>query len=345
MPRNRGADSAHLPPNLYRRADRRGFRYKGESWEYWPLAEADAIRAAIARNATRTNNPNSIYRVIERFKVWLGSNGHAASTMREKLRILNWYARTFGQFPFADMTRKVLLAHWQTIGPHAWAKHRSLWIDLYRFAISEGVCESNEAEKALPPQLGDRVTGRHTQAGYDAIYAAAPEWLQIAMELAVSSLQDRSTLVVTKKTDIVGNVWKATRGKTGAHLAIEIPMGSRLAAAVERALSQPVFGSYLIRRTPQRRSHALREFTQVRDELLSKEFAKAREKAKAYANVPIEQRPAFHSLRSFGADLYRQAGHSTEYVKALMAHKSIKMTEYYQSGYQVQYVKVEAGLK
>jgi len=336
---------AWLPPNLYRAEGR--FRYKAARWESWRMTEPEAIAEAIRRNALREDSsPNTVYRVIERFKVRLLKAGNAETTLSEKLRILRWYQSRIGDTDWRFIDRSVLRAKWQSMGPHAWAKHRSLWVDLFRFAIAEGICDQNEAEMALPPTGAEleRVKGRHTQEGYDAIYKAAPEWLQIAMELAVSSLQDRSTLVVAKRSDVAGGVWKVTRGKTDAHLAITIPPGSRLAVAVQRALAFPVVGSYLIRRTPERRSHALDEFTQVRDELLSKAFAAARLKAEAYADVPIKQRPSFHGLRSFGSDLYRKAGYPIEYVNALMAHESIAMTEYYQSGYEVEYRKVEAGL-
>lgn len=99
-----------------------------------------------------------------------------------------------------------------------------------------------------------------------------------------------------------------------------------------------------MRRPPERRSHALDEFTQVRGNLLSKAFAAARERAKAYAELPLEQRPAFRDLRAYGAWCYERKGFPVEYVQALMAHKTTAMTQFYQEGHDVKYVDVEAGL-
>lgn len=335
-----------LPPNLYRPSDRAGFRYRGEEWETWKFPESEAIAEAIRRNALRGNNPNSVYRVIERYKARLDRRGHAETTLDEKLRILNWYQDALGQFDWRGMTRLALRTRWEKLKPHAWAKHRTLWVDLFRFAIAEGICNLNEAEMALPPTSAEleRIRHRHTVDGYNTIYAAASEWLQIAMELATASLQDRSTLVRAKRVDVAGGRWVLTRSKTDAHLAIRIPPGSRLAAAVQRALAHPVVGNYLVRRPPQRRSQALDEFTQVRGNLLSKAFAGAREKAGAYADLAIEQRPAFRDLRAFGSWLYLEAGYPIEYVQALMAHESKKTTAMYQAEHGIQYIEVEAGL-
>lgn len=312
------------------------------------MTEPVAIAEAIRRNALRTNNPNNVFNVIERYRQRLQKLGHAATTLAEKERILGIYKKKIGEFDWKFVDRAALRAKWSQLKPHAWQKHRSVWVDLYRFAIAEGICDQNEAEMALPPTAAEleRITDRHTDAGYKAIYDAAPEWLQIAMELAVSSLQDLSTLVAARRTDpVVGGVWRVTRGKTKAHIEIKVPEGSRLAKAVTRAQTFPVFGTYLIRREPERRkrSRSRDEFTQVLGAFLSHEFTRVRDEAEAY-DMPPEKQPTWHGLRSYGSHLYELAGYSTEYIQALMGHESPKMTEHYQDGYGVKYESAEAGL-
>lgn len=347
MPRKR--IGAWLPPNLYR-ADGR-FRYKGAKWESWYMPEAEAIAEATRRNALREGaSPNTVYKVIERYRERLAREGHADTTLREKNRILKIYQDKIGDVDWKFVDRQVLRAKWASLkGPHAWGKHRLVWVGLYRFAIAEGgYCDFNEAEAALPPTAAEleRITARHTVEGYEAIYEAAPEWLQIAMELAVASLQDLSTLVRAKRTDYADGIWKVRRSKTGAAIAITVPAASRLGKALQRAQTFPVFGSYLIRREPARRKRARsrEEFTQVRGTFLSQEFARIRKASKAYEGMPDEQLPDWKALRSFGVHLYEEAGYSTEYIQALCAHKSPKMTEHYADGYGERYASAEAGL-
>lgn len=360
-PRRRSPASAGLERNLYPHP-RGGFRYRdvrAGKWEYWNVEREEAQRRARERNALLpSKRRDAIDRVIADYLEYLkAESGNAPSTLEVKEDILNWYARAFRGFSIRSMTRAVLLKHWRKIGAHGWQKHRNIWIDLYRWAISSGLVEVNEAELALAPTTKalKRRRERHTPEGYDAIYEAADDWLKIAMDLAVVSLQDRSTLCRAKRTDVTftrdsnGGVlgrWTLTRSKTGANLAIRIRPKTQLEKAVRRALAFPVAGSFLIRRNPERKSRQLEEFTQVTPDRLSKAFAAARDASGAYAELAPELRPAFRDLRAYGAWLYGQAGYPVQYVQALMAHGSEVTTRAYQEGHDqvVNYVDVEAEL-
>tara|TARA_B100001123_G_C15273341_1_gene1011147 strand:- start:461 stop:1483 length:1023 start_codon:yes stop_codon:yes gene_type:complete len=333
----------HLPPNLYPHPNG-GFRYKGDEWEYWSVAEHEAIAKANRLNAVRPSKDfDSVSRVIAAYKADLRARGNnRESTLAVKESILNIYARAWKNIAFCRVTRKALMNHWKKIGPHGWQKHRVIWIGLYKFAIANGWAESNEAEKTLLPPNLERKRQRHTLEGYNAIYEKADDWLQIAMELAVSSLQDRSTLCAALRADYDDGIWQCIRPKTGARLAIKVAPATRLHTALERAMSAPVFGSHLIRRDPTRRvTRPGMDFSAVTPDYLSKAFAKAR--AGVY-DLPADEQPGFHDLRALGSWLYKKAGYPAEYVQALMAHSDKAMTAHYQEGHETPYTEVEAGL-
>jgi integrase len=343
--RQRKKQNAGLEPNLYRHP-RKGFRYRDpitKAWEYWNIPLAEAQKRARERNKRLpSKRQDAVSRVISDYLEYLESeSGNAASTLAIKRDILGFYSRAWHSYSLKSVTRAALLKHWRSIGPWGWAKHRNIWTDLYRWAISNGMVEVNEAELALAPKSKAlaRKRQRHTEAGYASIYAAADEWLQIAMDLAVASLQDRSTICRANRVDVSGGRWLLTRIKTGANLAIKIPPGSRLEAAVRRAMAYPVAGPTLLRRAPERGRR-----TAVTPDYLTKAFAEAREASGAYKDLAPEQQPSFHDLRAYGSWMYERAGFPVEYVQALMAHGSARMTQHYQDGHEVRYSEVDAGL-
>lgn len=352
-PKQRNPENATLEPNLYPHA-RGGFKYRDprtKRWEYWKVDRAEAQKRAKERNQLLpSTRSDSVSKVIADYLDYLkAQTKNKPSTLAIKEDILGFYSRTFHDFSIRSVTRSVLIKHWESIGPHGWAKHRTIWIHLLRYAISRGICEVNEAEKTLPPANLTRKRQRHTEEGYNAIYEVADEWLRIAMDLALASLQDRSTLCSARRAEITWSAdgtgrWVLTRSKTGARLAIKIRPQTRLEAAVRRALAHPVTGTYLIRKAPDRRRKGKGEYTQVTPDYLSKAFAKARDDSGAYDHLEPEQRPTFHDLRALGSWLYEKAGYPRQYVQALMAHESEKMTAAYQADHEIKYVDVEAEL-
>jgi integrase len=343
--RQRKAGNRELERNLYRHP-RRGFRYKDprtKRWEYWNVELPEAQKRARERNQLLpAKRADSVSRVIADYLDYINSeSGNKQSTLDIKRDILLFYSRAWHGYSLRSVTRAALLKHWRSIGPWGWAKHRNIWSDLYRWAISNGMVDTNEAELALAPRSKalQRKRQRHTDEGYKAIYEQAEEWLQIAMDLAVSSLQDRSTICAAKRADIADGKWLLTRRKTGANLAIKITAGSRLEAATRRAMAYQVAGITLLRRAPERGRR-----TAVTPDYLTKAFAEVRERSKAYQDLPPEQQPAFHDLRAYGSWLYEKAGYPTEYVQALMAHGSAKTTLFYQDGHEIRYSEVDAGL-
>lgn len=63
---------------------------------------------------------------------------------------------------------------------------------------------------------------------------------------------------------------------------------------------------------------------------------------------PGRRVPYFHEIRALGAWLHEEQGFDQEYIKGLMGHAGVKMTEHYQARHgeeAVVYMKVKADLK
>lgn len=360
-PRRRKPENEGLPKYLYRHAKKPGYRLwnplAGE-FTYLPdakytkrqaVGEAESMLAQV-----KSGRADTLAVVIPKYLKYLKKGNNKPGTLAVKRSILMWYARHLGKFRVSAITRTVLQEHWETIGNHGWQKHRSIWRSFLQWCDVHNYVSGNEAEHTLPPPKLERATERHTGAGIAKIRAKSDPWLQVAIDVAVFSLQDRSTLCKAKRSDVTktdkGLRWDVVRPKTDAALTIHAPRGSKLHNALDAALNLPVTGSYLIRRSPKRRvkitpDSELTEWSQILPDFLGKAFAAARKASDAYPDFTAEQMPGFHQLRAWGSHLYRQAGYPIEYVQALMAHESKEMTADYQDGHGViERETVEAGL-
>lgn len=342
-PKRRREGNAHLPPNLYRRARGGAFNYRDPvsgAWSYIAGPERKAIAEARRRNAGHA--PTATSSVGYLLEQWRETHVEgAASTLAETDRIVARYVRAWGSQPIRAITRQALTRSWDTLPPRAHQKHRALWIAFQRWCVARGDLDTNEAELTLPARLPERARTRHTDEGYAAIYAAAPEWLQIAMELAVASLQRRGDLVRLTRDDVRDGVLYVRQAKTGARLGIRFAPQSRLGAAVRRALSVPVFGSTLIRRLPERRKTRTNG---VAAAYLTHAFAEIRDAVGAYGDLEPAHRPSWHDLRAYGVWSYERAGFPREYVQALAGHSTARMTAHYADGHEIKWADVEAGL-
>lgn len=342
-PRGRRPEDAHLPPNLYRRRRGRAFNYRDPTtgtWSYIAGPERAAIAEARRRNAGhRGESVSSVGYLLEQWREKHVQG--AASTLVETDRIVGRYVRAWGAHPIRTITRQALTKAWDTLQPHAAQKHRQLWVNFMRWCVARGELDVNEAELTLPPRIPERARQRHTDEGYQAIYDAAPEWLQIAMELAVASLQRRDDLVRMSREDVRDGVLYVRQAKTGVRLGIRFASHSRLGIAVRRALTAPVFGSTLVRRLPERRKARTNGVT---GGYLSKAFAAVRDQVGAYAELQPEKRPSWHDLRAYGVWSYERADFAREYVQALAGHSTARMTAHYAEGHEITWNEVEAGL-
>lgn len=310
--------------------------------------ELGSARRDTLRNQMRGGDAN-VARVLERFwEEFVLARDYSERT-RDEMRIkLNWYRKRIGKFALRGVTRKSLDVLWKDMKPHARSKHRALWILIYRFAISVGLADVNEAEMTLAPTAKSlqRRTHRHTIEGYDTIFAAAPDWLQIAMEILLTSLQRREDAVTMRRDDVKrtlgGYTIEVVPSKPNHRLLeddqfviqIEVANGTRLFNALQRALTVPIASPFVICRIPERRRPTRnRHWTQVTAGYLSKAFAHVRDQSGAYSHIDPQLRPGIHQLRALGSKLYEEAGYDVERVQMLMGHSDPSMTKRYQAGH------------
>jgi len=322
-----------LPPGIYKHG--RKYRVKpGDKWvSFYSVKEAEAYLA-------NPHAPDSLHACVEEYAVYLDEyTENSPDTKRNKLYILRKYAKLTPSMPVGEINHVQLQKAWEsTLGKSAHQNHRKVWLDFGKRLQARGLWGTNRTEQTQAI-VAKREEARHTDEGYQMIYNAAPDWFQIAMELAVSSLQDAQVLAGITKADVVREEGvrriRLTRHKTGANLAIVVPDGSRFAAAVDRGLEAKVFGQTLIRRKGANPVLLKGE--------LGKEYRRLRELTGAYSDM--KKAPSFRALRSYGGKLYRDAGFSEQYVKSLYAHANQKTTNYYtDDGYEPRYQDVEAGL-
>lgn len=378
-PRRRGPGHG-LPPNTY--ANRSGGRiyYRwihpvtGRKVSLGPDREEAAHRGELLNEEVR----NAYGAVSRREITFRGGDLNTAKMLerwwdqyvprqdwspryRNEMRILrDRYTRLLGAYSFLGITRTVLQRVWSDLTAHSWHRHRNFWIHVFRYAISQSPeIRENEAEATLtaPAKGRQRKRSRHTIEGYRTIRGSAPRDLQVAMDLALYSLQRRDDLVKLKRDAVdrskepwMLHVSPAKVAKQGLHLRIAAPKGSRLRESLEAALALPaelgVMTPYLLAHRPARRRHGGGKASvyQWSPDSLTRAFTAARDESGAYAELSPELRPTLHQLRALGAWLYQEAGYAKEHVQAIMGHSTVAMTQAYQDGHGIEWKDIEAGL-
>lgn len=191
---------------------------------------------------------------------------------------------------------------------------------------------------------------KHNWDGYRAVYAECEPWLQDACDLALYTLQRRSDLAairVEEQLNLKAGTIILRQQKVNSNY-LEIKMGSELADVVNRVIYKSgIICPYLLRRRPKRikkaenRSHPF----QVLPKMISVEYTKARDRSGAYAHLPANERPTFHSIRGLGIWLYAKAGYPVDYICSLSGHASEDMYHLYHDGHeQKRPIAVNAGL-
>jgi integrase len=231
----------------------------------------------------------------------------------------------------------------------SYIKHRGMLLELFQFSINKGVSNDNPVQATYSKTRIKKKRNRLKINEYQAIHAIAPEWMKIAMELSLITLQGRYEVCNMKFSDIRDDCMYVVREKTQknewAHLRIK--MNPALIKLKSRAQQSGIVSPFFVHRNPKRRVRAENKehWTQLALNDFTKRFRELRDKTGLFDDVPKENRPTFHEIRSLGAWLYEKQGFDgTDYVQKLMAHSDEKMTKYYQSGHEERWMDVRADL-
>jgi integrase len=229
-----------------------------------------------------------------------------------------------------------------------YVKYRNTLAELFRFAMLKGFRTDNPVHTTYAKADVEKERQRMTLEQFKGLYEIAPEWMQIAMKLALITLQGRHEVCTMKYSNIEGSGLFITREKSKknewSHLRVEIT--PELEQLIKRSRESGIASPYIIHYRPARikESKEKTHWSQVGLNTFTAAFRKLRDESGIFDKIPKPQRPTFHEIRSLGSYLYAKAGYNTEYVQQLMAHGDKKMTEYYQSGHETKWVNVRAEL-
>jgi integrase len=208
---------------------------------------------------------------------------------------------------------------------------RSRLINVCRKGMALGWMERNVAE-ATEKKAAPVARGRLSLEQFLKIRAAAEHWLPFAMNLALLTGQDRSTLAAAQRADVSRNRADPSRDlltlqriKTqDTNAPVAIPLDIRLEAvglSLRDVLAQraAVVSPHLICHT---RQHAdTYPGDPLHPDTISKAFTEARQRARIPDVSPDgHTAPTFHEIRSLAKRLYDEQGNVD--TKALLGHKS-----------------------
>lgn len=200
--------------------------------------------------------------------------------------------------------------------------------------IRKGWMATNPAEVTEKPKAVV-ARGRLTLEMYRAIHAAAEPWLQRAMDLALVTGQDRSTVAAMKRSDVIDGRLICQRSKTAAKAPpIAIPVSLYLQAidrSLEALLSPPVRAlrsDYILHHTEAK--GVAKPGDPIRLATITAGFTEARKAASIPDTLPDGKgAPTFHEIRSLAKRLYdAQGGVDT---KVLLGHMTEAMAKLYAS--------------
>lgn len=350
-PRRRNTKTSDLPENLYLNGIYFRYRHpKTGSFHQMGTDKKLAVQAARKLNAALMPSSDLVRRVmgdsrftwlqlVDRFKLERQEReGKKASTTKEENYRLQHIADGIGHVALEDTSQR-LLSDWldKNYTNNAYTKHRGTLIKLMDFGIAKGMFidgQKNLAESTLPEREAPKARRVLTIEQFQAIHSKADPWLQVAMDLALVTTQRRGDLIKMRFTDIRDGYLHVVQNKTEAHghrAYLRIAIGDTLAGIVSRSRALPPLSPFLIHRVPDRRVkfEGQEHHSQVRDQTLTKAFARARDTCEIFTEIPVAERPTFHEIRGLGGAQYLAQGYSKEYVNLLMGHTTMKMTEGY----------------
>ncbi|MDC8756224.1 tyrosine-type recombinase/integrase [Janthinobacterium fluminis] len=369
MGRSRLAKNKGFPPNLYQNSagyfyyvdpDRGEKRTKGMGRD-----KAAAFREARAANAVvATRAPSSLvdwvsgkqdYTLAEWLplykELWLKKSTPALATLRNTSGYLGRIAESdFAWRKLTEVTTAHVAAWLDTAREErgaATSLHlRSRLSDVFRMAETQGLVEvgRNPAAATYTP---DRTVKRErlTLEQFNAIRAAAPAWLQRAMNLALLTAQRRDDIAQMKFADCKDGYLYIVQGKMKGDVRLQQDVNIKL-DAVNLSIGDAVancrdliVSRYMIHHVA--KTGPAKPGDRVNANGLTQAFQVARDKVGIKA-ADGRTPPTFHEIRSLSERLYREQ-YGAEFAQAILGHKNAKTTSKYDdlrgSGWQVVGVK------
>ncbi|MBH3361179.1 phage integrase Arm DNA-binding domain-containing protein [Pseudomonas guariconensis] len=365
-PRPRNPGSKDLPPNLYRKTDKRNgvtyYTYRDPvSNRMFGLGsdKAKAIAEAVAANMSLQMAPPTLAARItpepstpdRPFREWLGEyqlilDGRELSpaTLRNVRMRLKRLEEAFGGRGIRSLTTMDIadyLSGFVKEGKAQMARAmRSLLRDLFMEAVGRGWAESNPVEVTRPARVKIK-RQRLTLEIWKAIYEEAKQpWLKRAMELAILTGQRREDIANFVFKDEVDGFLQVVQSKTGARLRLSTSItlecvGLNLGEVIRRCRDR-VLSKHLVHH--HRTISRAKAGSPIMLDTISKEFAEARDRAAAKLGLDFSPNPpTFHEQRSLAARVHDEEGRDAQ---RLLGHRSAKMTELYRDSRGAEWIDV-----
>ncbi|KPB28444.1 phage integrase Arm DNA-binding domain-containing protein [Pseudomonas amygdali] len=357
VPRPRNAGSKDLPPNLYRKTDKRNghtyYTYRDPvTGRMFGLGKdkAAAIMEAVTANHAEVLKPNLAARMntVPRkpsrlFSEWTAEyrgiytekdlSRHSIHSFKSRIRRLD---DVFGAMPITTINTMDVASFLSGIAkdgkPSMSKALRSLLRDVFAEAIAVGWCENNpvDATKAARVKVKrERLSLEMWQAIHEVTDRT---WLKRAMELALLTGQRRDDIREMLFKDERDGFLHVVQSKTGARLRLSVAL--RLEAinldisTVIKSCRDQVLSKHLV--------HHPKTFAKVqagapiRLDTLTSAFAEARDvAAKKLGIVLSDSPPTFHEMRSLAARLHAAEGRDAQ---KLLGHRTAAMTDLYKDG-------------
>lgn len=359
VPRPRKAGSKDLPPNLYRKTDKRNgktyYTYRdpltGRMFGLGQDKEA-AIREAIEANfaevlkpslATRVSQPEPKKEKVRTFSEWIveyrtvrserNFSIHSQNNFRGRIKRLE---DEFGPKDIKAIKTMDVASFLNTFTKegkaHMSKALRSLLRDVFAEAIAVGWCDTNpvDATKAARVKVKRE---RLSLELWKAIYEVTDKpWLKRAMELALVTGQRRDDIGSMLFKDEQDGFLHVIQSKTGSRLRISTTLrldaiDLDLATVIKRCRDR-ILSKHLVHHV---KAHVTtKPGSPVGIDSLTRAFADARNKAAEQMGIALgDNPPTFHEMRSLAARLHSAEGRDAQ---KLLGHKSAAMTEVYKDG-------------
>lgn len=368
-PRPRAKGNLDLPPHVEVDKKANGttyYRYVLPNNQRKSLGKnrSEAIVAAMALNAALDRHPDIVAKILESTKrqqvesnipsfenglkeflaLRLNEKTYADSTLEIINANCEKYIEKWRDIYCSEITLNMLATFLKEQTPFQAEKHRSLLIDIWKYFVANGWANENIAEKTLKPIRPKKTRQRHSNESIAIIREICPDWLKLAIDLALHSIQRRGDLVALQRTavNIKENTMTVLQHKSLNYdkpIFIEVDMHPELAETVIRCIESSfrLRCPYLIATRPERitehnRIAKLHPFA-VTEDHLTKQFQKYRDLSEVYDHLEPRQRPSFHDLRALGVYNITQK-YGKAYAQALAGHATVKMTDHYISGHE-----------
>lgn len=239
-------------------------------------------------------------------------------------------AKGLGPVPCGQLTVKQCaeLLDANSDRPHLASAVRIRLIAVCRKGMQKGWMTANPAEATEKPRA-DVSRGRLSLEQFLAIRAVAKPWLARAMDLALVTGQDRSTIAAMKRSDVKDGRLICQRSKTAAKAPpIAIPVALYL-RAIDQSLDgllkarTGIVSHYILHHTERQGKAAPGDPVGVN--LITTAFTEARK----LAAIPDAKAPTFHEIRSLAKRLYDAEGRVD--TKTLLGHMTEAMAKLYAS--------------